>query len=79
VSRTLQTPPFASAQQLPRCTVTVRCDGCRETVVGSTAEASTTTEAREDAERLAAREADDRGWKVGPGDAARCPRCRRRA
>lgn len=32
-----------------------------------------------DAQRLAAREAQDRGWRVGPGDEARCPRCRRRA
>jgi hypothetical protein len=78
VSRTLQTPPFASTSQLPRCTVTLHCDGCRETMQGSTAEASTTTEARELAERLAAVEGRDRGWRVGPGDEARCPRHRRR-
>lgn len=79
MSRAIQTPPFATGPQFARVTVTVRCDGCREELVGSTAEAPTTTEALELAQHLAAIEARDRGWQVGPGDEARCPRCRRRA
>lgn len=79
MSRAIQTPPFVTSNPVARVTVTVRCDGCHEELVGSTAEAPTTTEALELAQHLAAIEARDRGWRMGPGDEARCPRCRRRA